>query len=112
MSGSPRSVSAVYTLDRTCVDRADSAGPGTTPDRYHTSDQPRGYVYCCSRRGCEFVHKMSVRLHIRSARAAGSSSVSIAVDKETTLTELKSLVADQDLVKTNLSVMIDLAEAF
>ena len=49
-------------------------------------------------------------LHIRSARAAGSSSVSIAVDKETTLTELKSLVADQDLVKTNLSVVIDLAD--
>ena len=44
-----------------------------------------------------------------SARAAGSSSVSIAVDKETTLTELKSLVADHDLVKTNLSVMVDLA---
>ena len=53
---------------------------------------------------------MTVRLHIRSAGAAGSSSVSIAVDKETTLTELKSLVADQDLVKTNLSVMIDLAD--
>ena len=52
---------------------------------------------------------MAARLHIRSARAAGSSSVSIAVDKDTTITELKSLVADQDLVKTNLSVMIDLA---
>ena len=25
----------MYTLDRTCVDRADSAGPGTAPDRYH-----------------------------------------------------------------------------
>ena len=37
--GSPRSVSAVYTLNRTCVDRADSAGLGTTPDRYHTSDR-------------------------------------------------------------------------
>ena len=53
---------------------------------------------------------MAVRLHIRSARGAGSSSaVSIAVDRETTLTELKSLVADQDLVK--LSVMIDLADS-
>ena len=51
---------------------------------------------------------MAVRLHIRSARGAGSSSASIAVDRETTLTELKALVADQDLVKTKLSVMIDL----
>ena len=23
-----------------CVDRVDTAGPGTTPDRYHTSDHP------------------------------------------------------------------------
>ena len=55
------------------------------------------------------LRKMAVRLHLCSAAdAAGSAGgvhVSVALDKKTTLAELKSLVAEQDQIKTK-SVMI------
>ena len=60
---------------------------------------------------------MSVRLHIRSARAAGSSSVSIAVDKDRVSTQKNQLLQNQlfgDLVCTptykNLLVQISLSK--
>ena len=55
---------------------------------------------------------MAVRLRLRSlisradaGSAAAGGDVSVAVDKKTTLSELKSLVAEQDLIKTK-SAMI------
>ena len=52
---------------------------------------------------------MAIRLRLRSGADAGSAAaggdVSVAVDKKTTLSELKSLVAEQDLIKTK-SAMI------
>ena len=68
------------------------------------------YYYWLNRRVLEQA-KMAVRLRLRSlisradAGSAVGGDVSVAVDKKTTLSELKSLVAEQDLIKTK-SAMI------